>query len=179
MLLKFLLVMLACNISQSTYDIYRSNCRRYGVFKVHTRNKKLTTGIIATINADYLAQCARTCLRTASCKAINYKLAFSNHESNCEILSSSSDTAETLQAVAGWNFYKPLTQNVSKQQHLSDSILQFFLINDCKKNSCVYDCSKWGKYAVRSNTLDNYRVLFEFEIRLSSFNLYRIHILYS
>ena len=113
MLQRFFIVMLACNVALSTYDIYRSNCRRYAGFTVHARNKKLTTGLIAGTFAEYLARCVKTCLQTVNCKAVNYKISVSNHESNCEILSSSSDTAETLQAVVGWNFYKPLAQNVS------------------------------------------------------------------
>ena len=130
-------MMLVCNVALATYEIYRSNCRRYGVFKVHTRNKKLTTGLIVSTYAEFLALCARTCLRTFNCKAINYKPAISNNEPNCEILSSGSDTAETLLEVVGWNFYKPLTQNVSKQQHLID--LYSIMTIGCKKDDSASD----------------------------------------
>ena len=115
MLQQFLFLMLASNAVLSTYDECTSHVQRYSMLALYAQNKKLTEGFLLAIYAEVLAECVRACSQKANCKATNYKRATSKHESNCELLSSSPDSKEILQAVTGWTVYKHLTEDVSRQ----------------------------------------------------------------
>ena len=123
--------MLASNVVLSIYDECTSHIQRYSIFSLYSQNKKLTEGFLLAIYAEVLAECVRTCSQKANCKAINYKTATSNHESNCELLSSSPDSTEILQAVTGWTVYKHLTEDVSRQLALIYSYLFGQIVLEC------------------------------------------------
>ena len=92
----------------SCYQIYKSPCRRYSVFKITDRGQKATGGLIATIKAKSLTFCLKGCLDESNCKTFNFK---KGANENCELLSLTRLSGTTL--ADGWNHYEPTHQSVS------------------------------------------------------------------
>ena len=107
-----------------SYNIYRSACRKYAVFKATDRNMKMKDGLISSYLVESLPYCVRKCLAAPNCMTIN----FSPTESpgNCELLTYSRSSGGALEAAPAWNHYESLSHDVSIRKTLSMSRFSFF-----------------------------------------------------
>ena len=109
-LLGFLVL---CLIPLLAKQIFRSNCRADGMFKLTDRNSKLDSLKISSLKVSSLSICAKNCIKESSCLSINYHPVTSSQE-NCELLASNKSTAgASLVSVTGWKHYDPVRQQVS------------------------------------------------------------------
>ena len=96
-------------ISSSSAQIFRSACRRDGLFAASARDKKQTNGLISSHNILRLPLCAKKCTSTATCMTINYKYQTSSSQDlNCELLNT--NLSSSLSVAVGWVHYKPVRQ---------------------------------------------------------------------
>ena len=98
-------------VCDGNYNIYRSSCRKYAVFKATDRGKKVNGGLIAAYIASSLPECVRRCLAATNCLTFNFSPA--SNQNNCEILTSSRVNGGTLEAANNWNHYEALSHQVS------------------------------------------------------------------
>ena len=100
-------------IRAETYKVYRSSCRRDGLFKLTDTNKKLggTSDIVLSFQKT-LSHCAVHCVRKESCMTINYnKWITSNAQMNCELVGIDKSNANAvLIAADAWAHYEPVQQ---------------------------------------------------------------------
>eukprot|EP00795_Rhopilema_esculentum_P014812 gene14812-5920_t len=92
----------------SCYEIYKSSCRRYSVFRITDRGQKVTWGFIKRINASSLSFCLKGCLDESVCKSFNFNKGAND---NCELLSSTRKSGTTY--ADGWNHYEPIYQSTT------------------------------------------------------------------
>ena len=84
-------------------QIFRSSCRKDALFKVKTREGKLTSGILISKQTHGLDKCAKSCIDGSPCMSINYR----KTDGFCQLLEKNSST-ETAQPSADWNYYEPI-----------------------------------------------------------------------
>ena len=114
MLLLNLLVLISIESTYGgNYNIYRSACRKYAVFKATDRNAKVKGGLISVFYVNSLPHCVRECLAVSNCLTFNFSP--TKNQENCEILASSKSTDGTLVAATSWNHYEALSQQVSSR----------------------------------------------------------------
>ena len=109
----FLEILILFSVTKSVINflVSRSPCRRYALFKITDRDKKVTGGIISAHYANKLSACLKGCLDVANCQTFNFKEATTRSENNCELLSTTRSSGAT--AVTGWKHYEPVSQSVS------------------------------------------------------------------
>ena len=115
LLIKLLALHLLGRVCVENYNIYRSSCRKYAVFKATDRGKKVNGGLIGAYIVGSLPECLRRCLASGSCLTFNFSPP--SNQNNCEILTSSRVNGGTLEAATNWNHYEPISQQVRKLFH--------------------------------------------------------------
>ena len=90
------------------YTVYRSSCRRDGLFQITDSDMKLKNGIIVSSSQKDLSHCARQCVKTIGCLSLNFSPSILQN-SNCEILDNSKeDNGSVMEATSGWKHYEPV-----------------------------------------------------------------------
>ncbi len=96
----------------SCFDIFKSACRKSGLFKITDRNIKITGGLVSAVNAVSLSLCLKFCLDSSTCKTFNFKA--DSSDKNCELLSVTRSVTGTAINANGWKHYEPIHQSVSR-----------------------------------------------------------------
>eukprot|EP00794_Sanderia_malayensis_P015802 gene15802-17395_t len=119
----FLFIAFEASLSNSV-KIFRSNCRRDGLFKVTDRNSILSGASSANVvSATYKAtprECVRECLKILQCRSINFKEQSSTtSESNCQLLdidkTNTSVVVKNTAEFSGWKHYEPVEMHTTPQ----------------------------------------------------------------
>ena len=100
----------------SDEKLHRMSCRREATFKAIQTGfvvKASSSQLISAINITLLPHCARSCIKTDSCKSLVYrKKPATTTEKNCQLLKveKSSLSNTDIESSAGWTYYEPLQQ---------------------------------------------------------------------
>ena len=103
---------LSAPVDNTTYQIYRDECKREATFKLAHRNKVLALQRflklpIKASKQNSLSFCARECTSVSWCKAFNYKV--NKATTNCQLLGFNvSDFGAVLVVEPGWKHYEPV-----------------------------------------------------------------------
>ena len=121
-----ILVQILTTADAKIQKFHRNSCHKEANFKANGKNfmiKASSSKLISTINAPFLAHCARSCIRKDRCKSMVFKKKSTiMNENNCQILiaEKSEFTIDDTETSTGWKYYHPLKQACKFNCHVKE-----------------------------------------------------------